>query len=144
MARRGPGRADRAEEAQARPLAGAALVLLLGVAGFLGWERYGKPVTVSGVEVRSDSEGPACDGTAVITGTLETDGGAGVVTYHWLRSDGTDSGTLSQHVPAGRNRTEVVLRWTFQGRGEMAATATLEVLSPTTQSAATSFTYACR
>ncbi|MFG2820166.1 hypothetical protein ACGFX4_12130 [Kitasatospora sp. NPDC048365] len=120
------------------------LVLLLGVLGWLGWDRYGKPVTVSAVEVRTDDAGPACDGTAVITGTVETDGGQGVVEYRWVRSDGTDSGTLRQQVSAGRHRTDVVLRWTFQGKGEMQATATLEVLSPSSRSAATTFTYTCR
>ncbi|GAA4881840.1 hypothetical protein [Kitasatospora terrestris] len=120
------------------------LVLLLGVLGYLGWDRYGKPVTVSAVEVRTDAAGPACDGTAVITGTVETDGGQGVVEYRWVRSDGTDSGTLRQQVSAGRHRTDVVLRWTFQGKGEMQATATLEVLSPSNRSAATTFTYTCR
>ncbi|MFD9130293.1 hypothetical protein [Kitasatospora sp. NPDC059571] len=121
------------------------VVLLVAVLAWLAWERYGRPVSVTGVTVRTDSaQGPACDGTAVVTGTLATDGGAGTVRYRWRRSDGTDSGILSQQVPSGRSSTEVVLRWTFQGKGTMQATATLEVLAPGSGTASVSFPYTCR
>jgi cytochrome c5 len=119
------------------------LVLLLAVLGYLTWPWFGNQVAVSGATVRTDPAGPSCDGTAVVTGTLETNGGAGTVTYHWIRSDGTDSGTLSQQVSAGERSTDVVLRWTFQGHGTMEATATLQVLTPDQHSASVSFPYNC-
>ena len=34
-------------------------------------------------------------------------------------------------------------RWTFDGKGTMPATATLEILSPTPRTASASFTYSC-
>ncbi|MFD7733780.1 hypothetical protein ACFV6F_25790 [Kitasatospora phosalacinea] len=120
------------------------LVLLLALLGYLLWERYGRPVAVAGVTARSAAAGPGCDATAVVTGTLETDGGEGDVRYRWVRSDGTESGPLVQHVEAGQRRTEVRLEWTFRGRGEYAATARLEVLEPAGgRYAEASFVYSC-
>ncbi|MCX2184995.1 hypothetical protein KV205_31390 [Streptomyces sp. SKN60] len=117
---------------------------MLAVLAALAWQHSGRPTTVTAVTVQTDSGGPPCNGTAVITGTLETDGGPGDVTYRWRRSDGTDSGTLTQRVPSGHRTTDVVLRWTFRGHGAMTATATLEILTPTPVSKATSFPYICR
>ncbi|MFJ1753471.1 hypothetical protein [Kitasatospora sp. NPDC088134] len=119
------------------------LVLLLTLLGYLLWDRYGRSVEVVGVAAVAQG-GPTCDGTAVIAGVLETDGGEGDVTYRWVRSDGTDSGPITQHVLRGRHRTEVTLRWTFQGQGEAAATARLEVLEPSGgRTAEAAFTYSC-
>ncbi|MFK0194333.1 hypothetical protein [Kitasatospora sp. NPDC090308] len=122
------------------------LVLLLALLGYLLWERYGRPVEVVGVTAGTASAGPGCDGTAVVTGTLETDGGAGRVTYRWLRNDGTVSGPFVQHVAAGHRRTDVTLEWSFRGHGEFAAGARLEVLEGADGSghyAEAAFTYAC-
>ncbi|MCX4744800.1 hypothetical protein OG455_04570 [Kitasatospora sp. NBC_01287] len=120
------------------------VLILLAVLGFLAWQWWPDPLTVTGVSVHTGPAGPACDGTAQVVGTLATEGGAGTVSYRWRRSDGTVSAELTQEVPKGSHRTEVVLRWTFDGKGTMAATATLEVLSPGARSAATTFTYTCR
>ncbi|WP_367321854.1 hypothetical protein [Streptomyces sp. HUAS ZL42] len=84
-----------------------------------------------------------CAKTVVVTGVLETDGRPGTVDYRWKRSDGTASEVLHQKVGRNVKRSEVVLRWSFDGRGTMKATATLEVLSPDKVTASTSFTYAC-
>ncbi|GLW71082.1 hypothetical protein Kpho02_33810 [Kitasatospora phosalacinea] len=120
------------------------LVLLLALLGYLLWDRYGRPVEVAGVTARTAAAGPGCDGTAVVTGVLETDGGEGEVRYRWVRSDGTDSGPVVQHVEAGRRRTEVRLEWAFRGHGEYAATARLEVLEPAGgPSAEAGFVYSC-
>ncbi|MFF4343686.1 hypothetical protein ACFY00_27590 [Kitasatospora sp. NPDC001540] len=120
------------------------LVLLLALLGYLLWDRYGRPVEVVGVTARTAVDGPGCEGTAVVTGTLETDGGEGEVRYRWVRSDGTDSGPLVQHVGAGHRRTEVRLEWTFRGHGGYAATARLEVLEPAGgPGAEAAFVYSC-
>ncbi|BAJ26271.1 MULTISPECIES: hypothetical protein [Kitasatospora] len=120
------------------------LALLLALLGYLLWDRYGRPVGVVGVTVGTSAAGPGCDGTAVVAGTLETDGGEGEVRYRWVRSDGTDSGPVVQHVAAGHRRTGVTLEWTFQGRGEFAATARLEVLEPVgVRPAEAVFGYSC-
>ncbi len=120
------------------------VLVLLAVLIFLIWQWWPNPVALTGASVRTDPAGPACDGTATVIGTLDTDGGAGIVTYRWRRSDGTLSADLTQSVPRGSRHTDVVLRWTFEGKGTMAATATLEVLSPAPRTAAASFTYTCR
>ncbi|MEY9944957.1 hypothetical protein [Kitasatospora sp. GAS1066B] len=120
------------------------VLILLAVLAVLVWQWWPNPLAVTGVSVRTDPAGPACDGTAVVTGTLDTDGGAGTVSYRWRRSDGTVSADLTQPVPKGSRHTDVVLRWTFEGKGAMAATATLEVLSPDPRSAAASFDYSCQ
>ncbi|MDH6108878.1 hypothetical protein P3T36_002242 [Kitasatospora sp. MAP12-15] len=118
--------------------------VLLAVLAFLAWQRYAPAVQVTGVAVHTDPAGPGCNGTAVVTGTLQTDGGTGTVRYRWERSDGTLSDDLSQPIAKGSKHTDVVLRWTFDGHGSMRATATLDVLSPQSLSAATTFTYTCQ
>ncbi|MFF3062612.1 hypothetical protein [Streptomyces sp. NPDC057909] len=120
------------------------LLIVVSVLAFLAWQHYGRPVEVIGVMARTDAAGPACNGTARVTGVLETDGGLGDVTYRWRRSDGTDSGVLTQYVPSGHHSTELVLDWTFKGHGTMQATATLEILTPIPTSTAVTFPYTCR
>ncbi|MGW8358118.1 hypothetical protein [Streptomyces wedmorensis] len=120
------------------------ILVLLAVLAFLDWQRWAGPVSVTGVAVRTDPKGPGCDGTAVITGTLQTNGAPGTVTYRWRRSDGTLSAVLRQQVDAGTRQTDVVLQWIFNGHGTLHAAATLEVLAPEPLTAHTSFTYTCR
>lgn len=118
-------------------------VVLIAVPAYLAWQRHAPALAVTGATVHTDSAGPACDGTATVTGTLHTNGLAGTVDYRWKRSDGTVSGTLQQHVARGAHRTDVVLRWTFDGHGTLRATAILEVLSPNSTTASVTFRYAC-
>ncbi|MFF4259277.1 hypothetical protein ACFY1L_49745 [Streptomyces sp. NPDC001663] len=84
-----------------------------------------------------------CAKTVLVTGVLKTDGHPGTVDYRWKRSDGTASEVLHQKVGRNVERSEVVLRWSFDGRGTMKATATLEVLAPNRLTASASFTYDC-
>lgn len=119
-------------------------IVLIGVLAYLGWQRYAPALAVTGVSVRTDPAGPGCDGTAIVTGTVSTNGQAGTVEYRWRRSDGTVSGPLRQAVARGARDTDVVLRWTFDGRGALRATATLEVLAPDPTSASDTFRYRCR
>jgi hypothetical protein len=119
-------------------------LVLIGVLAYLGWQRYAPALAVTGASVRTDPAGPACDGTAIVTGTLITNGRAGTVEYRWRRSDGTVSNTLRQDVARGAQTTDVVLRWAFDGRGSLRATATLEVLRPDATTASAAFTYRCR
>lgn len=121
------------------------LAVLIAVLAYLAWQRYGTPLAVTGATVRTDSGGTAdCDGTAVITGTLRTNGASGEVSYRWKRSDGTVSDALHQYVAHGSLHTDVVLRWSFNGHGTLRATATLQVLSPDPVTASTAFAYHCR
>lgn len=119
-------------------------LILLAVLVWLIWDHYGRPLEVTGVSVHTDnSQGPSCGGTAVVTGTIRTEGGAGIVRYRWKRSDGSDSGVLSQPVGSGNQSTDVAMRWTFQGHGAMQATATLEILGPGGGTSSVAFPYSC-
>ncbi|MFB8238624.1 hypothetical protein ACFC58_18930 [Kitasatospora purpeofusca] len=119
------------------------LVLLLAVLALLFWRFSTPALAVTGVGVSTDPAGPGCDSVAVIKAEVETNGGAGTLRYRWLRSDGTTSGEINQDIGSGVHRTELVLRWSFEGRGSLAATATLEVLAPGSRAAAVSFPYHC-
>jgi hypothetical protein len=102
----------------------------------------GSPLNVLDATVTAPEVGH-CAKTVVVTGVLRTDGHPGTVDYRWNRSDGTASAVLHQEVDRNFKSSKVVLRWSFDGRGTMKATATLEVLSPDRVTASTSFTYAC-
>ncbi|MFJ9522106.1 hypothetical protein ACIRPK_28115 [Kitasatospora sp. NPDC101801] len=119
------------------------LLALLAALGYWAWQQYGRPMAVDSVAMETDPAALGCEGTQVIRAVLATDGGGGDLGYRWRRSDGTDSGELTQHIARGHRSTELVLRWSFHGQGSMDATATLEVLAPDTHTAAVSFTYDC-
>ncbi|MFD0568346.1 hypothetical protein ACFQ0T_02470 [Kitasatospora gansuensis] len=119
------------------------LLALLAALGYWAWQQYGRPMVVDSVAVSTEPAPLGCEGTQVIRATLATDGGGGDLRYRWRRSDGTDSGELTQHIARGHRSTELVLRWSFHGQGSMDATATLELLAPEAHTAGVSFTYAC-
>ncbi|GAB7188473.1 hypothetical protein ATKI12_8304 [Kitasatospora sp. Ki12] len=120
------------------------VAVLLALAAFLFWRHLRTPaLAVTGVTVTTDPAGPGCAGTAVVTAAVETNGGSGTLRYRWLRSDGTTSDELVQDVRSGAHRTDLVLRWSFEGQGSLQATATLRLIAPGTRSAGASFTYRC-
>nr|WSX53233.1 hypothetical protein OG409_32550 [Streptomyces sp. NBC_00974] len=121
-----------------------ATAVLLGVLAFLGWQRYGPALEVRDVAVTTDAGGPACDATADVVAVVRTNGRAGVLTYRWLRSDGTQSEQLTERVPSGRREARLHLLWTFQGAGIYPAKAELQLVSPERRTAAAEFTYRCR
>ncbi|MFF1408686.1 hypothetical protein ACFVX6_02630 [Streptomyces sp. NPDC058289] len=124
-----------------------AAVVLIGVLCYLGWQRYGPALEVRDLVVSTDAAeagGPGCDGTADVVAVVRTNGRPGVLTYRWLRSDGTRSEQLSERVPSGRNEARLHLLWTFQGAGTYPAKAELELVSPVGRTAAAEFTYRCR
>ncbi|MFJ4672656.1 prolipoprotein diacylglyceryl transferase [Kitasatospora purpeofusca] len=118
-------------------------LVLLAVLALLFWRFSTPALAVTGVGVSTDPAGPGCDSVAVVKAAVETNGGAGTLRYRWLRSDGTTSGEIDQEIGSGAHRTELVLRWSFEGRGTLAATATLEILAPGSRTAAVSFPYHC-
>ncbi|MFF2196653.1 hypothetical protein [Streptomyces sp. NPDC058157] len=120
-----------------------AAVVLAGVLAYLGWQRFGPAVEVREVAVSTDPRGPACDTAADVVATVRTDGRPGTLTYRWIRSDGTRSEELTEHVPDGRTEATLHLMWTFRGTGTYPARAELQLLSPTARTAATEFTYTC-
>lgn len=138
-----PGPAPRRRRSEWRRYTLAA-VILIGVLGYLGWQRYGPALEVGGVVVSADPEGPGCDGTADVVSVVRTNGRPGVLTYRWLRSDGTRSEKLTERVPSGGREARLHLLWTFQGAGTYPAKAELELVSPVRRTAAAEFTYRCR
>ncbi|MGW7363489.1 hypothetical protein ACWGI8_08685 [Streptomyces sp. NPDC054841] len=120
-----------------------AAVVLLAVLGFLAWQRYGPGLAVRGVTVGTDPAGPGCDGTAVITALVDTDGRPGSLTYHWVRNDGTTSEELSERLARGQRQARLRLLWTFHGEGAYDARAELRITSPSRHTAAAGFTYSC-
>ncbi|MFB8166653.1 hypothetical protein ACFC60_01735 [Kitasatospora purpeofusca] len=102
------------------------------------------PLTPTGLTLTATrADGPPCDGSAVFTATVTTDGHPGTVRYRWRRDDGSVSGELRQPVRSGEYRTDLVLGWSFVGHGTLHATATVEILSPRSLSATASFDYTC-
>lgn len=127
-----------------------AAVVLIGVLCYLAWQRYGPALEVRDLVVATDAadaadaRGPGCDGTADVVAVVRTNGRPGVLTYRWLRSDGTRSEQLTERVPSGRKEARLHLLWTFQGAGTYRAKAELELVSPVRRTAAAEFTYRCR
>ncbi|MDI9884315.1 hypothetical protein QMZ92_07855 [Streptomyces sp. HNM0645] len=120
-----------------------AAVILLAVLLFLGWQRFGPGPTVRGVAVDTDPGGPGCDGTAVVTAVVRTDGRPGALTYRWVRSDGTASEVLTERMARGQDRARLRLLWTFHGEGAYRARAELRLSSPSRHDASAEFLYTC-
>ncbi|WP_240134647.1 hypothetical protein [Streptomyces sp. MUM 178J] len=120
-----------------------ALVVLLAVLGYLAWQRYGAPLAVQNVSVRTDPQGPSCGGTADVTALVTTNGRPGTLTYRWVRNDGTASGELTEQLARGQRETRLHLLWSFEGTGDFRAEAELRILSPERRTAAAGFVYRC-
>lgn len=121
-----------------------AAAVLLAVLAYLAWQHYGPALEVRDVAVTTDAAGPSCDATADVVAVVRTNGRAGVLTYRWLRSDGTRSEQLTERVPSGRREARLHLLWTFQGAGTYPAKAELQLVSPERRTASAEFTYRCR
>lgn len=122
----------------------AVLLGLVLLAVFLVWRRPGPPLSVTGVSTAVSPDRVGCDGTAVVVGTIRTNGSAGSVRYRWRRSDGVSQEPEELRLSRGARSVEVVLRWTLRGHGRLNASAVLHVLSPTSSDATSRFTYTCR
>jgi len=120
------------------------LLAVLVVVGYLLWQRSGPPLAVVSATVSATPAALPCGGTEQLTATVRTNGRSGTLHYHWLRSDGTDSGPLTQSLPAGAHQVQLPLRWTVQGHGDFHGTATLDVTAPGSATASADFSYACR
>jgi hypothetical protein len=120
-----------------------AVAVLLAVLGYLGWQRPGPPLAVESTAVRTDPDGPGCDGTAKVVGTVTTNGSAGTLRYRWVRSDGTESGTLEETLVEGQREARLHLLWTFRGQGTNEAGAELRILAPGQRTATARFSYTC-
>ncbi|MFE2581188.1 hypothetical protein [Streptomyces sp. NPDC059378] len=99
---------------------------------------------VTAVEVRAPAGQLHCGQTADLVGVVTTDGRGGPVTYHWLRSDGHDSGELVHMARRGDRRVTVHLRWTVRGPGSFRGSARLRIAhQPEPIEAQAAFVYTC-
>lgn len=89
--------------------------------------RPGAGPAVIGAEVRAPTAELRCGQTADLVGVMTTDGRGGPVTYRWLRSDGQDSGELTETARRGERTVTVHLRWTVRGSGLFRGSARLQV-----------------
>ncbi|QXE39603.1 hypothetical protein KQY30_34755 [Streptomyces sp. GMY02] len=143
-----PGQPEEPRRAPERRAGGPrryalAAAVLLAVLLYLTWQRYGPALAVRDVTVRAAAHGAECDGTSDIVATVRTNGRPGTLTYRWIRSDGTSSGTLREKLTQGQSETRLHLLWTFRGRGEYRATAELRITEPSRHTAVTHITYRC-
>jgi transcriptional regulator with XRE-family HTH domain len=144
--------AERSRRALPSVVAGAALlVAVCAVAALLlvlraGQTAAGGPLQVTGAQVRV-AEGtvqhcPAA--TFTFHGTVEVGQGAGTLTYHWVRPDGSVGPTASLQVPAGTHEADVTLLFQYGGSQPASGAATLDVTGPShVTSAPLQVQYAC-
>lgn len=119
-------------------------VVLLAVLAFLLWERLGAPLGIDSVSVASAPARVTCGGTETVTATVRTNGWGGNISYHWARSDGTDSGPQKQYVRPGEHQVQLPERWTVVGHGTFRATTTLWITTPDRRGITATFDYSCR
>ncbi|MFF3404215.1 hypothetical protein ACFYW6_37820 [Streptomyces sp. NPDC002659] len=121
-----------------------ALAFLVAVVGFLAWQHL-RPhrFAVDIVSVSTRSERLHCGQSALVTGTLHSNGAGGTVRYRWQRNDGTQSSVLRERVPRGAKTAVVRMSWSFSGRGVVQARATLHLLAPRSKPVAVTFSYNC-
>ncbi|MEY9872339.1 hypothetical protein ABH931_001813 [Streptacidiphilus sp. MAP12-33] len=121
-------------------------VLLLFL-GLLAWWLYGllapAAIKLTAASVQVTPAAVTCGGKATITATVTTDGSGGTFHYRWLRSDGTDSGLLTETVAAGTRQVQLPLIWTLTGPGTFAGRATLQIQDHPALTESGSFTYSC-
>jgi transcriptional regulator with XRE-family HTH domain len=152
------GAADGEPEGRARrrlpllELAVATLAVAAVAAGVLLLLRPGQtdasgaPLQVTGVRVRIDEAAvqhcPAA--TFTFRGAVEVGPGAGTLTYHWVRPDGSAGPATSLRVPAGTREVDVTLSVGYQGSQPANGAALLAVTGPSSVlSAPVAVAYAC-
>ncbi|WP_371666692.1 hypothetical protein [Streptomyces sp. NBC_00289] len=118
-------------------------IVLLAVVAYFAWSRYTNLTDIASVTVRASPAKVTCDETIKVIGLVKTNGDPGIISYRWLRSDGTHSATLREYIAWGTRQTEVSMHWAVEGRGSFRATATLELLPPTPMSARITIPYSC-
>lgn len=124
---------------------GPAALILAGVTAYLAPSYLGPELAVTGVSVEPASKGRkvGCGETTQITGHIITNGAPGVLSYQWIRSDGSTSALLEEKLTIGQRSVSLRLNWTVSGRGTYQAKATLRITAPAAPEAFAAFTYQC-
>lgn len=122
----------------------ASLVVVACVAAVLWWWLHDRgSLTISSVHARAATPVIGCDSVADLQATVKTNGRAGMITYHWIRSDGTVSGAETERLSAGHHEAILTMRWHVEGPGVYNGRAVLDVDSPTIAQATATFSYHC-
>ena len=118
-------------------------VILLVAAGVVVYLRFfdHPSLHVTGVEIlRSTRTGCTVD----VTGRIDTNGGAGTVSYQWVFRPQTQAPQpLSQSLAAGQHTVDVTIAVEGQGHGTVSQLVTLDVLGPGTGTASSTVTLSC-
>ena len=118
-------------------------VILLVAAGVVVYLRFFDHPTlhVTGVHISPPTR-TGC--TVDVTGRIDTNGGAGTVSYQWVFRPQTQAPQpLKQSVGAGQHQVYVTVAVEGQGHGTRSQLVTLDVLSPGTGTASTAVTISC-
>jgi hypothetical protein len=118
-------------------------VILLVAAGVVVYLRFfdHPSLHVTGVEIlRSTRTGCTVD----VTGRIDTNGGAGTVSYQWVFQPQTQAPQpLNQSLAAGQHTVNVTIAVEGQGHGTVSQLVTLDVLGPGTGTASSTVTLSC-
>ena len=114
------------------------LILLLAGGAFYAYNRFfsGPALAVTAATAETTHGGPGAVGhcpTASFdfTGTIQTNGGAGDITYQWIQPDGTPAQETTQSVNKGQTSIPASLHFTYKGNGSANGDKTqLKVLKP--------------
>lgn len=126
------------------------LALTLALAAVVVWLLWpAGALRVRAVTVTATPSVVACEKSADVVATVQSNGNPGRLTYRWTRNDGIGSGTLVQSLARGQHSVKLHLTWAFHGPGTYDARAAVQVLSPGragtpgTPSATVNFRYVC-
>ncbi|MCK2212528.1 hypothetical protein MF672_001740 [Actinomadura sp. ATCC 31491] len=146
-ATRATGRGGRASRSRRwRTLSAAALFAVIMAGAVLAWFKLSDApdLVVASAEVKAAKKSYGCDGTALLTATVVTNGAPGEIAYEWHKNLDKDvvRGTLQTR--SGQTSYQLPLRWSLHGKSTAKATATLRILAPgPARTAKASFTYKC-
>jgi hypothetical protein len=118
-------------------------VILLVAAGVVVYLRFfdHPSLHVTGVEMLRPTR-TGC--TVDVTGRIDTNGGAGTVSYQWVFQPQTQAPQpLNQSLAAGQHAANVTIAVEGQGHGTVSQLVTLDVLGPGTGTASTTVTISC-
>jgi hypothetical protein len=118
-------------------------VILLVAAGVVVYLRFfdHPSLHVTGVEILRPTR-TGC--TVDVTGRINTNGGAGTVSYQWVFQPQTQAPQpLNQSLTAGQHTVNVTIAVEGQGHGTVSQLVTLDVLGPGRGTASTTVTISC-
>ncbi|TMR89966.1 hypothetical protein [Nonomuraea basaltis] len=139
-----PAKASRAR--RWRTLWSTALFAAIMAGAIFAWFKLGNApeLEVKSIDVVAAKKTYGCNSSALVTGTVVTNGAAGEITFEWRKN--LDGGIVPGRLRTSSGQTSypVSLRWAVGGKSNVKATATLRILTPgPVRTDKASFTYKC-